>query len=78
MRWVLTGVKGKSVEPERLPAIVQPVEQAKMMTVQMKRAWRFGGIAHGQDHIAAALDLKCRLGRRTERGGRLPWRLVAE
>src|ERR1035438_7786664 len=38
----LSGLDCECVEPERLPAVVEPVEQAEMMSVQMKHGGDIG------------------------------------
>src|SRR5471030_1015876 len=41
----LSGLDCECVEPERLPAVVEPVEQAEMMSVQVKHGGDTGAVA---------------------------------
>src|SRR3954469_1363386 len=40
----LPGIDRQRVEPERLPAVVEPVQQAKMVAVQMEDGGDFGAV----------------------------------
>src|SRR3954453_13466817 len=46
------------VEPERLPAVVEPVQQAKMVAVQMEDGGDFGAVSERQHHRATGFCAK--------------------
>src|SRR5207248_5140518 len=50
----------KGVEPEWLPAVIEAVEQAKMMAVQMDRLDIIGTVLAGEDDHASASNAKQR------------------
>src|SRR5262249_27418892 len=60
----------ESVEPERLPAVVEAVEQSKMMAVQMHRLDIVGAVLAGKDDHAGARYAE-------ERFALLHWRQIA-
>ncbi|GCC46648.1 hypothetical protein chiPu_0030925, partial [Chiloscyllium punctatum] len=64
------------VEPERLPAVVESVEQAEVMAVQMKDARDRAAVGQRQHDRPAGLGLKSRGRRRLEirRAEPLGWR----
>ncbi|MBA7713596.1 hypothetical protein ES703_122600 [subsurface metagenome] len=51
------------LQPERLPAVVEPVEQAEMMAVQAKHAGELGAVGQRQHDGAPGFDAEGRLWR---------------
>src|SRR4051812_48139147 len=49
----LAGFDGERIQPERLPAVIEPVQQPEMMTVQMEHGGNSGAVGQGQYHRAA-------------------------
>ena len=44
----LAGLDGERIQPERLPAIVKPVEQAEMMAMEVEDVGYRGAVGQGQ------------------------------
>src|SRR3979490_2947254 len=51
----LPGFYCQGIQPEWLPAVVEPVEQPEMMSVEVEDFRDIGAICQGQDHRAAGL-----------------------
>src|ERR1700712_1252141 len=49
----LSGADGQRIQPERLPAVVEPIEQPEMMAMEVEDSRKLGAIGEGQDHGAA-------------------------
>src|SRR4029077_18272276 len=61
----LSGLDRQRIQPKRLPAVIEPVEQPEMMAMQMEHGRPIGMVGEGQHRGAARLRLKCgRRGRR--------------
>ena len=58
----LAGLDRERVEPERLPAIVEPVEQAEMVAVEMEDGRDIGAVGQRQHDDAPGLGAEGRLG----------------
>src|SRR5450631_507358 len=58
----LAGLDRQRIEPERLPAVVEPVQQPEMMSMEVKDGRDVGAVAQRQHHNAARLDAECGCG----------------
>ena len=56
----LTGVDGERVEPEWLPAVVKPIEQTEVMTVEVEDVGDRGAVDQRQHHGPAQFGLEGR------------------
>src|SRR3954451_12381149 len=45
-----SGIDRQRIQPERLPAIVHPVEQAEMVAMEVKDRWHLRAVGQGQHH----------------------------
>src|SRR6478752_4016787 len=52
----LAGFDRQRVEPKGLPAVIEPVEQPEVMTVEMEDIGDWTFVGQGQHHNAAGLD----------------------
>ena len=58
----LAGFDRKRIEPERLPAVIQTVQQPEMMTVQMEHRRHIAPVGQGEDDRSAAHGAEGRRG----------------
>src|SRR6185312_2250792 len=68
----LAGLDRQRIQPERFPAIVQPVEEAEMMAVEVEDGGDGGAVGQRQHYGAVALDAEGGRGGGGEAGGRHP------
>ena len=54
----LAGLDRQCVQPKRLPAVIEPVQQPEMMSMKVEHSRDIGAIGEGQYHGAAGFGME--------------------
>jgi hypothetical protein len=68
----LPGIDRQRIQPEWLPAVIEPVQQPEMMSMEVEDRWDIATIGQRQDHGAPGLGAKRGGSGACEVGGRHP------